>query len=463
MNTPINGSIPDINVDDILTLPFSISEYQERQHKLYSQLPENSVVIVPSNPYAKRSNDTNYPYRANSYMLYLCGWRYPDAIFVSSNLSGSWTTSIYVQPNDNLAEIWEGRRIGVQNAMKYLPVDEAYSIINSTDAIKNLVNDSKNVFIIQGLNSKVDNLINHLLTNKSRKRNINGKGPISIGDPSFILDELRLIKSKKEIEIMKKASEISSQAHHNAMLKSKLGNGEWDIQAIIESHFISNKSRCSYGSIVGGGTNATILHYTSNNSLINNGDLVLIDAGCEIDGYASDITRTWPINGKFSKEQREIYELVLDAELAGINACQVGNNWKSSHYAASKVIAKGLIKLGILECTLKEALGDNYDGPFRNFFMHGTSHSLGLDVHDVGVISPNNEEHGRKLEEGMVLTVEPGLYFADWRTDIDIPSKYAGIGIRVEDDILITRDGPVILTNCPKEIDEIENIIRGGN
>ena len=175
-------------------------------------------------------------------------------------------------------------------------------------------------------------------------------------------------KAHTHISNMQKASDIASQAHVNAMSKSKLGDGEWNIQAIIEEHFISNKSRCSYGSIVGSGSNATILHYNSNDSLINDGDLVLIDAGCEVEGYASDITRTWPINGIFSEAQREIYELVLEAELAGINACKVGAPWKSSHHAASKVLAKGLIELGIINCSLDDALGDNFDGPFRDFF-----------------------------------------------------------------------------------------------
>ncbi|MBU03580.1 MAG: hypothetical protein CMA58_01160, partial [Euryarchaeota archaeon] len=183
-------------------------------------------------------------------MLYLCGWEYPEAIFVSNNCSGPWNTSIFVQPNDNLAEIWEGRRIGIDNAMKNWPVDDAHSMDKGIEIIKNLLDESKNVFIIQGLNDKLDNLINDSLTKKSRKRNVNGKGPVSIGDPSYIINEMRLIKSQKEIELMQKASDIASQAHVNAMSKSKLGDGEWNLQALIEEYFISNKSQCSYGSIV---------------------------------------------------------------------------------------------------------------------------------------------------------------------------------------------------------------------
>jgi Xaa-Pro aminopeptidase len=445
---------------NMASIPFSIEEYINRQSRFHSKLPENSIVIIPTNPNCTRSNDTNYPFRGNSYMLYLCGWYDPDAVFVSHNIDGQWITSLFVQPSDTKAEIWEGRRVGVVNASINWPVDEAYPITEIDHIIQKNLEKSKNVFIIQGLNKQLDDIILESLTNKSRSRNKTGNGPRSVSDPSYLLDEMRLIKSKEEINKMQISCNLASKAHIKAITSSKPGIGEWEIQSIIEGHFISNLSEISYSSIVGGGSNATVLHYKNNNCVINDGELVLVDAGCEIDGYASDITRTWPINGKFTKEQIEIYEIVLEAEIAGINACVVGNSWLSSHHASSKVIAEGLIKLGILNCSLEEALGQDLDGPYRNFFMHGTSHSLGLDVHDVGVTSPNGEKDGRILEDGMVLTVEPGLYFADWRTDISIPSKYAGIGIRIEDDILITKDGPVILTSsCPKSIIEIESLM----
>ena len=186
-------------------------------------------------------------------------------------------------------------------------------------------------------------------------------------------------------------------------------------------------------------------------------------AGCEVDGYASDITRTWPVNGKFSEPQREIYNLVLKAEIAGIEACRVGAPWNASHKAAMEVISRGLIDLGILNCTFEEAMGADLDGKTRQFFMHGTSHSLGLDVHDVGVTRPSGKGDGRLLEEGMVLTVEPGIYFASWREDIEIPEKYSGIGVRIEDDVLVTKDGPVVLTSkCPKEVSDIETLVGSG-
>ena len=461
MNNPINGSIME-GMLNMASLPFSDKEYRNRQSKFHSHLPENSIVIIPTNTNSTRSNDTNYPFRGNSYMLYLCGWYDPEAVFVSHNIGGDWITSLLVQPSDAMAETWEGRRVGVENASTNWPVDGAHSITEIDHIIKNKLEKCKNVFIIQGLNKKLDDIVFKSLTKKSRSRNISGNGPRTISDPSYILDEMRLIKSKEEINKMRISCTLASEGHIKAIKASKPGIGEWEIQSIIDGFFISNLSENSYSSIVGGGSNATILHYGKNNCLINDGELVLVDAGCEIDGYASDITRTWPINGKFTKEQKEIYEIVLDAQIAAIKACVVGNPWLSSHHASSKVIAEGLIKLEILNCSVEEALGQDYDGPYRNFFMHGTSHSLGLDVHDVGVISPNGEKKGRILEEGMILTVEPGLYFADWRSDISIPSKYAGIGIRIEDDILITKDGPVILTSsCPKSIMEIESLMNG--
>ena len=274
---------------------------------------------------------------------------------------------------------------------------------------------------------------------------------------------MRVIKSEGEIKLMKKSASLASLAHIEGMKKTFSGIGEWEIQSIIESYFSSNKSCTSYNSIVGGGDNATILHYNSNDIVVNEGNLVLVDAGCEVYGYASDITRTWPVNGKFTIPQKEIYSLVLRAEIAGINACQVGAPWSAMHHAASEVLAQGLIDLGILKCSFEEALGENYDGKFRNFFMHGTGHMLGLDVHDVGGGRQGDKSPERILQSGMVLTVEPGLYFGSWRTDIEIPSRYSGIGIRIEDDVLITDTGPVVLTSeCPKEISEIESLVGNG-
>ena len=427
-------------------LPFSTDEYRNRQNNFLSQIKENTLVLIPTNPVRIRSNDTTYPYRANSYMMYLCGWNEPEAVFMAFHDSEGWKSSIFVRPRDTRSEIWEGRRIGVDGALDKWPIDEAYSIEDMDEIIENKILQCNSVSTIEGFDKELDSII--------------GKSDNNILDAREILDTLRVIKSPEEIKIMQKAANIASDAHIGAIKRTHPGIGEWQIQSIIESHFSMNQSCPSYSSIVGGGDNATILHYNSNNMEINNGDLVLVDAGCEISGYASDITRTWPVNGKFSNPQKEIYSLVLEAEKAAIKECVVGNPWSSMHHASSKVLAQGLINLGILDGSLEDALGDNYDGPYRSFFMHGTGHMLGLDVHDVGGGRQGDKGPERVLAPGMVLTIEPGLYFSSWRTDVQIPEKYSGIGVRIEDDVLVTNEGPIILTSsCPKEISEIESLV----
>ena len=444
-------------------LPFSESEYRGRQSRFLDKIPQDSLVLIPTNPNSIRSNDVQYPFRASSYMLYLCGWTDPESVLMAKHTGNDWIVSLFVQPNDTTAEIWEGRRIGIEGASARWPIDEAHSLAQMNEIVKAALTESNGVYLIQKLNDDIDQIVDEAMTSKSRQRNTYGMGPISLVDPSSILDEMRMCKSEAEIEVMQKSANLASMAHSLAMKNTQVGIGEWQIQAMIEGCFQSHGSQWSYPSIVGGGDNATILHYHSNSKAVNEGDLVLVDAGCEVDGYASDITRTWPVNGKFSDSQKEIYNLVLEAELAGIAACKVGVPWNASHKASMEVISKGLIELGILDCSLDEAMGDDLDGKTRQFFMHGTSHSLGLDVHDVGVTKPGGEGDGRLLEEGMVLTVEPGLYFASWREDIQVPERYSGIGIRIEDDVLITKDGPVVLTsNCPKKITEIEALVGSG-
>ncbi len=427
---------------------FPDSEYLDRQSTFLDKLPEKSIVLIPTNPRSVRSNDTHYPFRANSYMLYLCGWTESDSVWMASNMEGEWITSLFVPPQDTKAEIWEGRRAGPEGAVNNWPVNSAYSIADLRKVVSPVIGECEHIFCITDLNSKIDSMLHDC-----------GK---EVLDPKTYLDSLRVIKSDAEIEMMRKSAEIASNAHILAMRAGKPDVGEWHLQSVIESYFTSNRAEWAYPSIVGGGENAAILHYNSNQDLVVDGNLVLIDAGCEVDGYASDITRTWPVNGKFTEAQREIYELVLKSQIAAIEACQSGARWASFHDASSRVIAQGLIDLGILDCSLDEAIGDSleFNGQYRNYFMHGTGHFLGLDVHDVGGGRQGDDDPGPVLKPGMIVTVEPGLYFGSWRTDVKIPEKYAGIGVRIEDDILITEDGPIVLTSsCPKEISELEEII----
>ena len=425
---------------------FSDSEYLYRQSAFLEQLPEDSLVLIPTNKLAYRSNDTHFPFRANSYMLYLCGWSDPEAVLMAHRNDSEWVTTLFVQPRDTKTEIWEGRRVGVEGAVSGWPVDQARSLDDLTKTVNSHLDACGSVYCLNGLNSVLDELV--------------AATQHEIADPTPILDDMRVLKSEEEVQIMQESANIASASHVAAMRATSPGIGEWQIQSVIEAHFTACRSRWSYPSIVGGGENATILHYNSNDNEISNGELVLVDAGCEVSGYASDITRTWPVSGKFSDPQREIYELVLKAQLAGIDSCQAGSPWSSMHHATSRVLAQGLIDLGVLDSSLDDALGDDFNGPFRNYFMHGTGHMLGLDVHDVGGGRQGDDGPERQLEPGMVLTVEPGLYFGSWRTDVEIPSRYAGIGIRIEDNVLITENGPVVLTsNCPKTIDEIEALV----
>ena len=436
-----------------MSLPFDRGEYLSRQESVFSKLPKSSLAIIPTNDRKIRSNDVAYPFRANSYMLYLCGWDQDEGTLLATNSSGEWVTTLFVPDRDTTKEIWEGIRIGVDGAKSW-PVDHTDSLQNLDSCIKELVADGNRVFTIPGASSSIDMLL---------------RENTQTGDLRTYIDPIRRVKSAGEIQYMQEAASIASSAHENAMRNSRPGIGEWEIQSLVEGHFMFSQSQWSFPSIVGGGDNATILHYKNNNQVVKTGDLVLVDAGCEVCGYASDITRTWPVNGKFSQSQREIYELVLRAELAGIEACQPGEPWVSMHEAVCGTIAEGLIELGILNCSLEDALGrvegkpGVFDGQIRKFFMHGTGHFLGLDVHDVGGGRQGDSNSSFLLEPGMVLTIEPGLYFGSWRNDISIPERYAGIGIRIEDDVLVTEQGPLVLSSsCPKMVDEIEHLVGKG-
>ena len=442
---------------------FGDDEYTRRQSVLLSQLSTDSILLIPTNPMKIRSNDVYYPYRPSSDILYLSGWEEPCSLFCALYDDDRWVTSLFVRERDELAERWEGKRVGTINAQAHWPVDKAFPWSTRIEQLEQEIKQRKTIFLQQGLDDELDACVARILGYKDRKRSVTGIGPDSISDPSNLLAEMRMRKSDPEVEIMKKAANVAIQAHIRAMRQTLGDTSEQMIQAEIEHEFTRNLAEPSYGSIVAGGDNATILHYHKNDEEITEGSLVLIDAGCEVDGYASDITRTWPVNGKFSKAQREIYELVLAAQTQAILECKVGNHWLDPHKAAMSTISMGLIELGILNCTYEEAMGKNLDGMSRKYFMHGTSHSLGLDVHDVGVTRPDGVGDGRILESGMILTVEPGLYFPSWVDVKEVNDTYTGIGVRIEDDVLITDAGPVVLTDkAPKSVEDLERIIGTG-
>jgi Xaa-Pro aminopeptidase len=432
-------------------------EYRARQARLFSQLRPKDLLIITAPHESTRSNDVHYHYRTSSEMMYLCGWQDPEAVFCAFNEEGEWKSLLFVQPKDLLKEIWEGRRPGVEGAVKDWPVDIAYAHDELKEKLSELLVQCSRVFVKQGVDENVDSIVENEMKRNSRARQKFGTGPVSIVDPSPQINELRLRKSDSEIAIMRHSAKIASQAHIQAMANTKPGVGEWQLEGIIEGVFkYCRTSGIAYPCIIGSGDNATVLHYTVNDDTCEDGEVLLIDAGCEYNGYASDITRSWPVNGKFSDAQTEIYQIVLDAQIAAIDECRVGNSYDAPHLAARRVLAEGLIKLGVIKQDLNEAL--SADGELNTWYMHNTGHWLGLDVHDVGIYRPDGE--ARLLEEGMVLTVEPGLYFGAWRPDVDCPERYANIGIRIEDDVLVTRDGPDVLSSdCPKTIANIESIV----
>ncbi len=438
--------------------PISIQEYISRQNQLYSSFEPSDVLILCSSPVTIHSNDVHHPYRTQSNLLYLTGWTEPESIMCATKASGSWKTHLFVQPKDTLKEIWEGRRPGLEGAEKDWPVDHAHSIDDLESTLNGILSQANRVFHRMGVMSSIDELVVSSIKKRDRARQRLGTGPISVEDPSNKIAEMRLIKSSSEIDQMKFASDVSSLAHIAAMRHGGKQATENQLQSVIEGFFrYAGTSGWSYPSIVGSGENATILHYKENNSPCTDGDVVLIDAGAEFRGYAADITRSWPTNGSFTEPQKEIYQIVLDAQIAAINECVPGNPYTAPHEAARKVLAEGLIRIGVISQTLEAAL-DSKTGQLKDWYMHNTSHWIGLDVHDVGIYLPNGEP--RKLRPGMCLTIEPGLYFGAWRPDVDCPERYSNIGIRIEDDVLVGENGPVVLTEmCPKTINEIESIV----
>ena len=411
--------------------------HQNRRKELLSKLDDNAVVIVSTNSEQKRNSDVNYPFRPDSNFWYLTGFIEPDAIAVFSK--NNYT--IFLKPKDVTKEIWNGLRLGVEMAPKTLLANNAYDIDTFLDKIESLLTSESSLYFDAPGNSgwkdvSSTNKLNQSIALKFRNRT-------QLLDP--YLSEMRLIKDSTEIQHMQTAADLASKAHMQAMIRTRPGLYEYHITAEFDTLFRKEDSEHSYPPIVAGGENACILHYNENNKLLNDGELLLIDAGCEILGYASDITRTFPINGKFSESQKEIYEIVLKAQKSAIASIVPGEAVNKPHEIACDVITQELIKLGIMDDA----------SSLRDFYMHGTGHWLGLDVHDVGTKEIDNTI--RKFKVGMVTTVEPGIYI---RKSDKVDPKYWNIGIRIEDDVLVTEDGHHILSKAAiKELEDIEQLM----
>lgn len=423
--------------------------FTQRRQALAQQLANNSAAIVFSAQEKTRSNDTEYHFRQDSTFYYFTGFNEPEAVLVMVKRGEQLQTVLFNREKDELQEIWHGRRLGQAAALEQFDIDQALSVDELSEKLPELVAGCDTIYhdFFDDNDSFIDDLLDSL------KANPECQAPQNLSDLRVISDEMRLFKQPQELEVMREAAKISSAAHTRAMQQCKAGMFEYQLEAEILHHFAMNGARfAAYNTIVGGGENACILHYTENESVLNDNELVLIDAGCELHGYAADITRTFPVNGKFTLEQKAIYELVLKAQIEAIKLLVPGNTIKMANDVAIEIMIKGLMELGILNGDVKKLIEED---AHRAFYMHGLSHWLGLDVHDVG--DYGGKGRTRVLEPGMTLTVEPGLYFA---AKPEIDAKWHNIGVRIEDDILITKDGNEVLTkDVVKTVDEIEALM----
>ncbi|MGD8677802.1 MAG: Xaa-Pro aminopeptidase [Chromatiales bacterium] len=430
------------------------AEFKRRRAQLMRMMGKNAIAIVPTSPERVRNRDVHYPFRPDSDFYYLTGFNEPEAVAVL--IPGRKTAEyiLFCRQRDPEREQWDGRRAGQEGAIRDYGADDSFPIEDLDDILPRMLEQCERVFYAMGCDPDLDHRMSEWI-GKVRSRARSGiQGPFEFFALDHYLHDMRLYKSRSEIATMRKAARISAAAHGQLMRTCRPGMHEYQLQADFE-HACAKKgaTRQAYPSIVGGGNNACVLHYIENNAELRDGDLVLIDAGCELDCYASDITRTFPINGQFTEPQRQLYQLVLDAQHAAIDAVRPGNSWHAPHEAAVKVLTRGLVKLGLLKgqparLVKKEA--------YNKFYMHKTGHWLGMDVHDVGDYKVDGA--WRMLEPGMVLTVEPGLYIPEGMRGV--AKKWQGIGIRIEDDVLVTKDGHEVLTSdAPKEIDEIEALM----
>lgn len=429
------------------------AEFKARRQRLLEQMDDNSIAIIPAASEVTRSRDTEYPFRQDSDFFYLTGFNEPNAVLVLSKNSHVSST-LFCLEKDKLAEIWQGRRIGFEKAKSDYLFENTYPLSELNEQLLVMLSTQQTLYFAQGAYPEFDSKVFALLGTLRSTAKKGNTAPSTIKDIRGLIHEMRLFKSLSEIEVMRESCEISARGHIRAMRFSHAGATEFQLEAELHHHYAINGARYpAYGTIVGSGDNANILHYTQNSDVLKEGELVLIDSGCELQGYAADITRTFPVNGKFSKEQAALYTIVLDAQNAAFEALKPGGYMSHANKCAMQVITKGLLDLGILSGDFDELMAQQ---ACKEYYMHGIGHWLGLDVHDVGNYKIDNVE--RVFEPGMVLTIEPGLYISK---DSNAPKKYQGIGIRIEDNLLITDAGYENLTlSVPKTISEIETLMK---
>jgi Xaa-Pro aminopeptidase len=426
-------------------------EFARRRRALMRMIGKESVAILPAASTRMRNRDVEYPFRQDSDFYYLTGFNEPDAVLVLAPGRAEGDYILFCRERDPKRAIWDGERAGPEGAIADFAADDAYPVADLDGILPDIVESRESVYYTMGQHPEFDTRLLGWV-GELRQRGGSSHTPDEFIALDHLLHDLRMYKSRAEVSAMRKAARIGVAAHRRAIAACRPGMYEYELEAEYLHEFRRNGVEMSYQPIVGGGANGCILHYIQNDQMLRDGDLVLADVGCEFECYASDITRTWPVNGSFTDAQRELYEIVLEAHDAAVQKVGPGQHWNEPHDAAVSVITRGLRELGLLKGALRTLIKD---GKYRKFFMHRTGHWLGLDVHDVGDYKVS--DHWRLLEPGMVMTVEPGIYVPDQR---NIPKRYRNTGIRIEDDVLVTPKGNEVMTSAlPVDPDEIEAIV----
>jgi Xaa-Pro aminopeptidase len=427
--------------------------YQERRRALRAHLGD-AVLVIPAAEHALRNADTEYEYRQGSDFYYLTGFTEPESVLVIAPNRAGEAVTLFLRPRDRDKEIWTGRRLGVESAPDTLGVEAAYPISEFDGRLADFLVGAPTLYYAFGHNEAFDRRVHAGLSEARYRVRRGGTAPSTFIEPATLVHELRLRKSAAELATMRRAAQITRTGHEAAMSATRPGLHEYELEAIIEFEYHSHGAQdVAYPSIVASGDNACILHYNSNRDQLRDGTLVLVDSGCEFDSYASDVTRTWPVNGRFTPEQKAIYEIVLRAQETAIEHVRPGEPFDAYHRVAARVLAEGLIDLGLLKGSIDSCIESK---ALDAFYPHRAGHWLGLDVHDAGRYK-NLDDTYRTLEAGMVLTVEPGLYI---QRDGDAPARFKGIGVRIEDDVLCSATGPEILSaGIPKTVADLEALV----
>lgn len=422
--------------------------YAGRRARLAAALGDDGIAVIATAPEAMRNRDTHYPYRFDSYFHYLTGFTEPEAVLVVVG-GGTPESILFCRDKDETREIWDGFRHGPAAAQLAFGFDAAHSVRELDARLPDLMSDRARLAYAVGQDAAWDARVIGWLSSVREKTRQGVTAPGEILDVRAMLDEMRLIKDAFELELMRRSARIASDAHRRAMRAARPGRHEYEIEAeLLHTFYAGGAQAPAYQSIVAGGANACVLHYVTNREVLRDGDLLLIDAGCELDGYASDITRTFPVNGRFSPVQKDVYEIVLAAQAAAMAAIRPGTPWIAPHDAAVRVLTQGMVDLGLLSGDVDGLIESD---AYKRFYMHRTGHWLGMDVHDAGEYKIDRE--WRPLQPGMTLTVEPGFYI---RAADDVPEALWNIGIRIEDDVAVTEGGCEVLTSPPNTVSEIE-------